>query len=530
MKVLLLILDGWGFSFQERGNAIAQAKLPTMEYIESHYPSCLLKSSGISAGLPWVEPGNSEVGHLTLGAGRITLQAMPRIIEAMRDGSFFKNEAFLKAVEHTKTHNSQLHLMGLIGSGSVHSYIDHLYGLLELAAKEGISSKVKLHLFMDGNDSPPREGIKMLQHLNLRLEQTGQGEIATIIGREYAMDRDYNWAKTQATFELMVQGKGNHVFDEAQTMQGYYRQGLEDSSIPPTVIVQKDSVPKGLLQENDSIIFFNYREDSARQLTKAFILPEKVGFQPEVPNNLLFVSMTEYEKGFPCEVAFKPILLQKTLADVLAEHGKAQFHIAETHKYAHVTYFFNGMNEEKHPGEEWQLIPSVDSANFISKPELKTPDIAEATKKVLEKNEYDFILINFANADVLSHTGNFAATVQGCEVIDRCVKELLDTIHDSPELASQWTLVITADHGHAETMLDLIAGTALTEHTSNDAPLYLIAPRFKKDITPLEIFSRKKKTAGILADVAPTILELMSVPQPVEMTGKSLVSELISPQ
>lgn len=462
-----------------------------------------------------------------MGSGRIRLQAMPRIIEAMRDGHFFKNEAFLKAIEHVKKHGSLLHIMGLLGSGSVHSYIDHLYGLLELAAKEGVSSQVRLHIFMDGNDSPPREGIKMLSHLNLRLGETKQGQIATIIGRDYAMDRDYNWAKTQDTFDLMVKGKGRRVFDEIQTMEEYYRKGLEDSTIPATVLVKQDGTPRGLVGEHDALIFFNYREDSARQITKAFILPEKVGFPAEVPDDLFFVSMTEYEKSLPCEVAFKPILLEKTLADVLSMHGKTQSHVAETHKYAHVTYFFNGMNEVKHQGEEWQIISSGDSINFAAKPELKTPDIAQALKKMLEKNNQDFILVNFANADMLAHTGNYAATLQGCEVIDRYVRELMDTIANNPALASEWIIVITSDHGHAETMLNLIAGTPLTEHTSNDVPMYLIDPRFKRDIAPLEIFSRKKKTAGILADVAPTILELMSIPQPSEMTGKSLVSELI---
>lgn len=526
MKVLLLVLDGWGFSFQEQGNAIAKANLPTLEYIESHYPFCLLKASGISAGLPWVEPGNSEVGHLSLGSGRIALQAMPRIIEAMRDRSFFSNGAFLKAIANVKTRHSQLHIMGLIGSGSAHSYIDHLYGLLELAASQGVSLQVKLHLFMDGKDSPPREGVKMLEHLALRLSETGQGQIATYIGRDYAMDRDYDWAKTQATFDMLVGGKGNKVFNETQAMEAYYRQGFNDDTIPATVLMDKDSRPRGLVSENDSVIFFNYREDSARQLTKAFVLPQKTGFIHTVPSNLVFVSMTEYEKDFPCEVAFKPLLLEHTLAQVLADQGKRQLHIAETHKYAHVTYFFNGMSEKRHIGEEWQLIPSLDNAKLIAQPELKTPDITELVKKMLEQDRYDFIFVNFANADMLAHTGNYEATMQGCQVIDRAIKELLDTINASPERAGAWAVVITSDHGHAERMLNLVTGRPLTEHTSNDVPFYLIAPQFKKEYTSLEVFSRKKRACGILADVAPSVLELMNIPKPPDMTGTSLIGEI----
>lgn len=528
MKVILLILDGWGVSLREVGNAIAQAKLPTFQYIETHYPFCLLKASGISVGLPWAEPGNSEVGHLTLGAGSVTLQAMPRIIETIRDGSFFKNEPLLKAIDNVKTYNSQLHLMGLLGTGSVHSYIDHLYGLLELAQRHGITSQVKLHLFMDGKDSPPYEGAKVVAHLKTRLDQTKQGQIASLVGRSYAMDRDYNWARTEASVNLFIKGKGEKVFDEVGALKEYYRKGMTDSDIPPTLIMADGNTPKGLVSPHDSVIFFNYREDSIRQLTKAFVLPQKVAFSPEVPQGLVVVTMTEYDKDFPSQSAFKPIVLTHTLPQVLSEHQKTQFHIAETQKYAHITYFFNGMREEKYPGEDWRLVPSFDTVDFITRPELKAPEITQALIDALEEDRYDFLLANFANPDLLSHTGNLAATIKACEVIDNAIKEILDTLETySPK--KDFALLITSDHGHAEMMIDPISGSVLTEHTSNDVPFYLIAPRLKKEVSPLGVFSRKRFAWGILADVAPTILELLDIPKPQEMNGKSLVNQLASP-
>ena len=528
MKVIFIVLDGWGFSLQEQGNAIAKASLPTLDYIQGHYPSCLLKASGISVGLPWGEPGNSEVGHFTLGSGRITLQAMPRIIEAIRDGSFFSNAAFLKAIEHVKQNNSQLHVMGLLGTGSVHSYIDHLYGLLELAARQGISDRVKLHLFMDGDDSPPQEGAKLLAHVNLRLDQTHQGQIASIIGRSFAMDRDHNWAYTQQAYELLTQGKGQRTKDEVKAMEEYYRKGLRDGYIPPTVVTDAQGRPKGLVRDNDSIIFFNYRQDSARQLTKAFVQPDKVEFKPAVPSNLVFVTMTEYEKDLPCEVAFATIVLENMLAQVLADAGKTQIHIAETHKYAHITYFFNGLHEQQHQNEEWQLIVSGDTTEFVSHPALKTPEITQVLTNLIAKNLPDFTLINLGNADVLAHTGNFAATVLGCQIIDEALKEILQALEQNQTFGQDWVLVVSADHGHAEAMLDPVSGVVLTEHTSNDVPFYLISPKFKHDVSALDLLGRRKNALGMLADIAPTILELMAIPQPAQMTSKSLLSELTS--
>ncbi len=524
MRVILLILDGWGYSPEQRGNAILQANLPTLRDIESHYPFFLLKASGMGVGLPWAESGNSEVGHLNIGSGRVVLQSMPRIIKSIQDGSFFRNEVLLGAVEHTKKHNSQLHLMGLLGSGSVHSYIDHLYALLDLAQEAGLSSRVKLHIFTDGKDSPPREGAQMISHLLMRLEAKKQGEIASIVGREYAMDRDYNWDKTKKTFDLLVNGTGKNISDGVKALQAAYENGLTDTEIPPMVWVRDDDAkPRGVISTNDSVIFFNYREDSARQLTKAFILPGKVEFTPSIPENLFFVTMTEYSKDIPSHAAFKPLPIEHTLSEVLADQKKTQLHIAETQKYAHVTYFFNGLKEQKHEGEEWRLISSLDTSDYTKKPELKVPEISQIISQAIEENVYEFILGNFANADLLGHTGNMQATIQGCQSIDSAIKEILGALSRSND--PHWLFIIGSDHGNAEAMIDPVSGGILTEHTSNDVIYYFISPPLRKDFPPLEIMSRKRAAYGILADVAPTILAFFQAPQPGEMTGRSLFSE-----
>lgn len=524
MRVILLILDGWGYSPEGRGNAIAQASLPTLRDIEVHYPFFLLKASGMAVGLPWAESGNSEVGHLSIGSGRVVLQAMPRIIKAIQDGSFFRNEVLLGAVEHAKKHNSQIHLMGLLGSGSVHSYIDHLYALLDLAQEAGLSSRVKLHIFTDGKDSPPREGVQMISHLIMRLEAKKQGEIASIVGREYAMDRDYDWGKTKKTFDLLVNGMGETISDGVKALQAAYAKGLTDTEIPPMVWVRDDdAAPRGVISKNDSVIFFNYREDSARQLTKAFTLPGKVEFMPNTPDNLYFVTMTEYSKDIPARVAFKPLPVDNTLSEVLAQHKKTQLHIAETQKYAHVTYFFNGLKEQKHEGEEWRLISSLDTADYTKKPELKVPEISQIVTQAIEENSYEFILANFANADLLGHTGNIEATIQACQSVDSAIKEILSALSRSSD--PNWLFIIGSDHGNAEAMLDPVSGGVLTEHTSNDVIYYFVSPQLRRDFPPLEIMSRKRAAFGMLADVAPTILAFFQIPQPSEMTGRSLFNE-----
>lgn len=524
MKVLLLILDGWGYSSHAEGNAIAEANLPTIHNIESQYPWGLLKSSGIAVGLPWAEAGNSEVGHLTLGLGRTVLQSMPRIIKAIQDGSFFTNPALAAAAQNVKTHSSQFHIMGLLGTASVHSYIDHLYGLLEFAKRSGISSRVKLHLFTDGKDSPPQEALRVFEHLKMRLDEGQGGVIASFIGRDYAMDRDDNWVKTEDAFNLLVKGEGRRQKNEEEALREYYRQGISDNNIPPTVMMQADGMPRGIISPHDSVVFFNYRADSARQLTKTFILPQSVSFAREVPSPLCFVTMTEYEKSFPCKVAFNAPVLDSTLSETLSSQKKTQLHIAETEKYAHVTYFFNGMREIKYPGEEWMVIPSLGVEHFISEPELKTPEIGKAIIEALGEGKYDFILANFASADLLAHSGNIDAAARGCEAIDAAIKKIIAVLEIIWGKGEECALLITSDHGHAESMRNPISGKVLTGHTSNDVPFYLVNPRFKGEFSPL--YMSLKNNIGMLADVAPTVLDLLNIPKPPQMIGTSLLREL----
>ena len=524
MKVILLILDGWGVSPQKRGNAIANASLPTFDYVRRFYPSFLLKASGISVGLPWGEPGNSEVGHFALGSGQVILHYMPRILKSIQDGSFFENEALKGAVDQVKRYDSMLHFVGLLGSGSVHSYVEHIYGLLDLAKRNGLSQKVRLHLFTDGKDSPPQEAATMVKNLCETIDASALGKVATFVGRDYGMDRDFNWDKTKKAFDLITKGEGEKTLDPIAQIESYYRQGFSDNQLPPTVIVDKEGLPLGLVSPFDSVVFFDYREDSARQLTKAFVLPDKVDFHPSVPEHLFFVTFSRYDPSFPVYVAFEPPHVANTLADILAFYRKLQLHIAETQKYAHATFFFNGMREERHSNEDWVIIPSYEG-NPIDRPEMRMPEITQILVSEIEKETYAFVVANFAAPDIVAHTGNFAATIKACQSVDNNLAELVKAI----ERQDEYALIVTADHGHAEGMIDLASEKPLTEHTSNDVPLYLIHPALKKERSALDVFTQKQDQGFLLADVAPTILEMLGIPAPHGLNGKSLYFSLRLP-
>jgi len=524
MKVILLILDGWGFSSQKEGNALAQADLPTFRYLAQFYPSILLKASGIAVGLPWKEPGNSEVGHLALGSGQVVLHYMPRIQKAIQEGSFFENKALNSAVENVKQNDSLLHLVGLLGSGSVHSYIDHIYGLLELAKRNGVSRNVRLHLFTDGKDSPPQEAKKLLKDLQDTLDSSGLGQIATVIGRDYGMDRDFNWDKTKKAFDLIVKGEGEKTHDILAQIEKYYQQGFSDNQMPPITVVNANGLPYGPVSPSDSVIFFDYREDSARQLTKAFVLPGKVDFHPDVPDNVFFVTFSRYEASFPAYVAFEPPRVIHTLADVLSDSNLTQLHIAETQKYAHATFFFNGMQEKRHLGEDWIIVPSDESVAG-DKPEMRMPEITQILLNEIERKHYDFIVANFGAADMMAHSGNFEATIKACESVDKNVAELVKVV----ERQEQYVLIITADHGHAEGMRDLLSGKILTEHTANDVPLYLVHPKLKKERSALDFFLQKQDEGFLIADVAPTILQILGLSAPFEFNGRSFLPDLKLP-
>lgn len=513
-KVVLIILDGWGLAKPSRGNAIFKAKTPAIDMLEKKYFSASLQASGIAAGLPWGQEGNSEVGHINLGSGRIVYQYLPRITTSIRDGSFFKNETFLRAINFVKRNNSTLHLMGLTSSGTVHSYIDHLYGLLDLAKKNKIDN-VRLHVFTDGKDSNPYEAVALILKLQHRMQKNHLGKIATVIGRVYAMDRNNKWDFTQKTYDLMTKGAGVKIENIPNYIENSYKAKKTDFNIEPAVVYENNE-PVGLVREGDALIFFNFREDSARQITKSFVQDGAVfnKFPRDKISNLYFVGMTKYENDLPMEVAFSPPIINNPLAKILEENKKTQLRIAESEKYAHVTYFFNGEEEKSYTGEDRIVIPSQGTPHYDTMPEMQAYNITQKFYENMEK--YDFFLINFANADILSHVGNFEATVKGIEIIDANISGIV-----SATQSRDMTLIITSDHGHAEEMLNLKTGEIKTSHTTNPVPFHLINPKYKARPNSAPLYT--KEPNGVLADVAPTILKLMNLPKPEEMTGKSLI-------
>ena len=523
MRVILIILDGWGAAPPSFGNAISTANTPTLDALEKSHPSLLLQASGIAVGLPWGEEGNSEVGHLNLGAGRIILQYIPRIISSIRDGSFFENPALKNAALHVKSNDSTLHLMGLVSSGSVHSYIDHLYALLELAKRERIAN-VFLHIFTDGKDCPPNEAAKFIPQLEERLRSQGLGKIATIIGRTYAMDRNENWEYTQKAYELLTEGKGEVINNAAEYLQKSYAKRINDQYIEPAIVNGQLSMVNCRVKDADAVIFFNFREDSARQLTHAFLDKEFNYFARKKLNNLFFTALTHYYPEIPLvNVAFPPPDIAHTLAETLSKNNKTQLHIAETEKYAHATYFFSGLIEKPYYGEERILIPSY-GARYDEHPEMRAEEITD--KAIENLDRFDFILINFANSDMLAHTGNMQATIKGIETVDSCIKRILE------KAGGEAVVIITADHGNAEEIMELKTGRIKTEHTANPVPLYVVIPNKGMQRDAKGEYNKPlytKKISGVLADVAPTILEIMGIPAPKEMTGQSLLPLLASP-
>jgi len=514
-KSILIILDGWGVAEPSRSNAIASAKTPTIDYIEKKYFSTSLQASGVAAGLPWGREGNSEVGHMNIGAGKIVYQYLPRIVAAIRDGSFFKNETLLNMADFVKRNNSTLHIMGLISSGSVHAYIDHLYGLLEFAKKNEVKNVV-IHMFTDGKDAGTKEAVGFVKILEEKFSKEQISiKIGTIIGRVYAMDRNGRWEYTEKAYNLITQGVGEKVEDPAKYIETSYNAGKTDFDLEPAVI-HKDGQPVGLVGENDALVFINFREDSARQLTKAFILPETefYEFTRKKIKNLYFVAMTKYEDGLPMEVLFPPPVIESPFAKVLSENNKKQLHIAETEKYAHVTYFFNGENEKQYEGEERILVRTTGSPHYNEDPQMQVYNITQKLYENIDK--YDFFLLNFPNADMLGHTGDFNAVVAGIEAIDANLSGILQIIKDK-----NINLFITADHGNAENMIDFKTGEIITSHTNNPVPFYAVGKDFENIGNPTPLYQREP--SGLLEDVVPTILKHMDLPIPPEMTGKPLV-------
>ncbi|MDP3793079.1 MAG: 2,3-bisphosphoglycerate-independent phosphoglycerate mutase [bacterium] len=506
--VVLTILDGWGYLPQKVGNAIANAHTPNMDFILANYPTTLLQASGKAVGMTWGESGNSEVGHLTIGAGRTIFQYLSRINKSIENNEFFNNPALVEAINFAKKNNSKLHLAGLLTSGSVHAYFNHILVLMELAQKNNIS-QVKLHLFTDGKDSGLKEGKQLLAKLDEYLKSYPNVRIATLIGREFAMDRNDNWDLTEKAYNLMTQGQGEKTDNLIQKLDEYYSQNIHDGRIPALV-----ADPSGIIQENDSVIFFNFREDSMRQIIKAFVEENITDFERKSINNLLVVGMTEYIKRPNLLVAFPIPEIKNGLAEVLSLNNKKQFHITETDKYAHVTYFFNCLKDGPLDGETDIFIKSTRKPD--QNPEMMANEILEKVLEELKRDFYDIIIINFANADLVAHSGNLEKTIMGVSTVDSCLGRLKEAV-----FAKDGILIITSDHGNAEA-LAYKGGEAETRHNISPVPFHLVVKEYERQRSDEEITASLSETNGIIADIAPTILEILNISKPEEMTGESL--------
>ncbi len=519
--VVLIILDGWGIAPPSKGNAIALAKTPTITELIKKYPAMTLQASGEAVGLSWGEIGNSEVGHLNLGSGKLIYQNLPCINKAIADGSFFKNEKFLAAIASAKKKKSALHLMGLVSSGGVHSSIDHLYALLELCAKEKFKN-VFVHAFLDGRDMPYNSGLDFIKKLEQKMAGLKVGKIASLAGRFYALDRDNHWERIALAYNAIVKGEAENKFDSAlKAVEKSYAKKIYDEEFTPAVLMEKNK-PVALVANGDSVIFFNFRSDRAREITKAFILPGFEKFPREYLVDLNFVAMTEYEKDLPAEIAFPTEQIETPLAKVIADAGLKQLHIAETEKYAHVTFFFNGGKEEPFAGEDRILVPSPRVASYSAKPEMSAKEIVKNAADAIMSNNYDFVVMNFANPDMVSHVGDLKATIKAIETVDDCVKHLIEVV-----LGKNGVAFITADHGNAEELVNLQSGTMDKEHSTYPVPFIIVGKEWEGKTAGLPDGIGGDlslvQPSGILSDVAPTILKIMGLKQPKEMTGKSLL-------
>ncbi len=504
---VLMILDGYGLNDKTEGNAVAEANTPVMDGLMKDYPFVKGYASGLAVGLPDGQMGNSEVGHLNMGAGRIVYQELTRITKEIQDGDFFKNEALLKAVENCKKNGSALHMWGLVSDGGVHSHNTHIYGLLELAKREGLE-KVYVHCFLDGRDTPPASGKDYVAELVDKMHEIGVGEVGVISGRYYAMDRDNRWDRVELAYKALTKGEGVEASDPVQAIADSYAEEVYDEFVKPTVCM-KDGKPVATVQDGDSVIFFNFRPDRARELTRAFCADEFDGFERDKKLDLTYVCFTEYDVTIPNKiVAFHKVSLENTFGEYLAKNGKTQARIAETEKYAHVTFFFNGGVEEPNEGEERILVKSPKVATYDLQPEMSAYEVCDKLVEAIKSDKYDVIIINFANPDMVGHTGVEAAAIKAVEAVDECVGRAVEAIK---EVDGQ--MFICADHGNAEQLVDYETGAPFTAHTVNPVPFILV------NADP----AYKLREGGCLADIIPTLLELMEMPQPAEMTGKSLL-------
>lgn len=548
--IVLIIMDGFGIAPPSEGNAVTAAKKPNLNGYNNTYPHGELIASGESVGLPANEVGNTEVGHLTIGTGRVIDQDLVRINKSIKNGSFRDNKSLLSVVDHLKKHNSNLHVMGLVGTGNVHSSMEHFWAIVDFCNKYKLKN-VRFHLFTDGRDSPPQEGAKVVEKIDQELRVTRVGSIATVAGRYFAMDRDGRWDRTKKTYDAMTLGQGILAKNASEAIKKSYLDGKTDEFVEPTVIVDEKNQPIGLMKDNDAAIFFNFRIDRPRQLTMSYVMPNfenlqefEFGTDPElegreegivkfvggtfkrtkVIKNLFFVTMTEYQEGLPVSaVGFPKVQAQNSLAEILSKHNYHQMHMSESEKERFVSYYFDGQKEKSFPGEEQVIVPSPKVATYDLKPEMSVMGLVSEFKKKSNEGRFHFFVLNLANSDMVAHSGNIPATVKAVEYVDQAVGELV-----SWSLALGGTIFITADHGNAEELLSYPTtsffittekGKVSTDHSNNPVPIYIIAERLKgKKFTV---------TNGSLADIAPSILELLKIPKPPEMTGKSLLAGLI---
>ncbi len=513
---VLVIMDGWGINPRQEGNAIALARTPNIDKLAKEWPHTAIRTSGEAVGLPDGQMGNSEVGHQNIGAGKRVLQDYTRVNGSIKDGSFFQNPALLKAIEHVKKNGSQLHICGLLGDGGVHAHETHLEALLRLANMHDIEH-VYIHSFTDGRDTSPTGGVEFMRLLQARAREIGgdhAAQVATVSGRYYAMDRDNRWDRTALTYFAMTRAEGVKAATAVGAIEQSYEQHVTDEFIVPTVVME-DQQPVAVVKAGDALIHYNFRPDRARQLTKAFVLeelpPQAQGKFDRGPRlkNLQYVMMTAYEEGLDAAVAFRADEVEMPLARVISEQGLRQFHTAETEKYAHVTYFINGRRETPFPGEERLLVPSPKVPTYDLQPEMSAAGVTDSAVEHIRSGEYDLVIMNYANADMVGHTGVLEAAIKAVEAVDTGVGRVVETT-----LAVGGGLLITADHGNAEQLIDYETGKPFTAHTTYSVPLYLVVP---------QLAQVRLRNEGILADVAPTILDILGIAQPKDMTGRTLL-------
>ena len=501
---MLMILDGFGINEKEEGNAIKMANIPNIKRILKQYPNTILHTSGLDVGLPEGQMGNSEVGHTNIGAGRIVYQELTRITKSIEDGDFFSIPELVTAIENCKKNHSKLHIMGLVSDGGVHSHQRHLFALLELAKRKDFED-VYVHCFLDGRDTPPASAEGYLAELEAKMSEKGVGKIATIMGRFYAMDRDKRWNRIQKAYDAMVKGEGEKASSASVAIENSYQKEVFDEFVVPTVICNSDK-PVAKIEENDSVIFFNFRPDRAREITRAIVDEEFDGFEREYFKTN-FVTFTNYDETIKnVSVAFKKDEIKNTFGEIISKHGMTQLRIAETEKYAHVTFFLNGGEEKQYEGEDRILIPSPKVETYDMKPEMSAFEVTENVLNAIHSRKYDSIILNFANPDMVGHTGNVEAVIKALESLDGCVEKIVEAIEEEHGI-----LLITADHGNCEQMIDYKTGEPHTAHTTNPVPLVLVG---KDDV---------KLKEGRLADLAPTMLDLIGLEKPEEMTGESLI-------